>query len=463
MGSPGHLCGERARDGDYALNDLGALRANPFHASRDFEGFTHRDLVSPTVLRQRTGRLCDFSSHTGFVCWKTEDLTDLDYTPLPLITRNNNEEDRQFTQEFRFASCERAASRPADIGAEVAGGRFFFTQNYEQDCGQHLFALRLRRSCRSRSTSTRPGSARRFRHGRLRAGHADLRSAPDAIVGVRGDSREQGSRHELVLLADVRLPNRRRYGTAISPTSLRSSLSRIALHSRENVYATAARGFKAGGFNSASPAGTRGIRRGAQLELRSRREDLMAGRTSVVNAAVSSSDWHDLQVNVPNPWVPAQFYIANAGSATSKGVEVELNARPRRGLDLFGGLGYTNARFGDGSVSGGVNVSGNKLSSTPDYTDNAGSNLAGGPIGGDGCSGGRRSSGMAAGTSTTRTRRSGRLFARQFSRRRAGVRVFVEGWLRNAFDTLSCRSRSRTRASRRRDSSASRGAADVRG
>jgi hypothetical protein len=36
--------GERARDGDYALNDLDALRANPFHTSRDFEGHTNRDV-----------------------------------------------------------------------------------------------------------------------------------------------------------------------------------------------------------------------------------------------------------------------------------------------------------------------------------------------------------------------------------------------------------------------------------
>src|SRR5262249_12593241 len=30
------LSGEHARDGDYALMDLAALRANPFHAARDF-------------------------------------------------------------------------------------------------------------------------------------------------------------------------------------------------------------------------------------------------------------------------------------------------------------------------------------------------------------------------------------------------------------------------------------------
>ena len=64
---------ERARDGDYALNDLAALRANPFHVARDFEGFTHRDIVAPTLLVTRAGKTIDFSSTTGFVWWKTDD------------------------------------------------------------------------------------------------------------------------------------------------------------------------------------------------------------------------------------------------------------------------------------------------------------------------------------------------------------------------------------------------------
>src|SRR4029077_38032 len=69
---------ERARDGDYALNDLAALRANPFHSSRTIEGFTHRDIIAPTLQVARTGTRVDFSAVTGFLKWKTEDLTDLD-------------------------------------------------------------------------------------------------------------------------------------------------------------------------------------------------------------------------------------------------------------------------------------------------------------------------------------------------------------------------------------------------
>ena len=60
------LNGERARDGDYALNDLGALRARPFTAARDFEGFTHRDLFGTTILNRREGGRFAVTATTGF-------------------------------------------------------------------------------------------------------------------------------------------------------------------------------------------------------------------------------------------------------------------------------------------------------------------------------------------------------------------------------------------------------------
>ncbi len=76
------------------------------------------------------------------------------------------------------------------------------------------------------------------------------------------------------------------------------------------------------------------------------------GRVSA-NAAVFYIDWDDLQLNVPNPAVPAQFYISNVGGAVSKGVELEVSARPAPGVDLFTAVGYTHARFSAGSVSSG--------------------------------------------------------------------------------------------------------------
>ena len=71
---------------------------------------------------------------TGFLNWKTEDFTDLDYTAAPLVTRSNAEEDFQFTEELRFAS---ATAAPIALSNGVAlkwqAGLFLFTQNYTQD------------------------------------------------------------------------------------------------------------------------------------------------------------------------------------------------------------------------------------------------------------------------------------------------------------------------------------------
>ena len=86
------------------------------------------------------------------------------------------------------------------------------------------------------------------------------------------------------------------------------------------------------------------------------------------NAAVFRIDWEDMQLNLPNLFVPGEFYIANVGGATSSGVELELNARVHPNVDVFGGIGYTKAEFDDDSISGGVPVGGNTMPNTPDYT-----------------------------------------------------------------------------------------------
>jgi iron complex outermembrane receptor protein len=87
---------------------------------------------------------------------------------------------------------------------------------------------------------------------------------------------------------------------------------------------------------------------------------------------VFSTQWSDLQLNLPNPQVPGQFYIANVGDAASYGVEFELMARPASGLDVFTTFGYTHARFGDNASRGGYDVSGLEIPFTPDFTFSAG-------------------------------------------------------------------------------------------
>ena len=431
------VTGERARDGDYALNDLAALRQKPFHVSRDFEGHTNRDVLATTVLTRREGARIALSTTTGFVRWTTEDATDLDYTRLPLVTRDNQEKDFQFTQEVRFAS---AASAPVTLSDQATlrwqSGVFVFTQNYDQDAVNKFAPFLLS------PTLGFPVSQ-----------HSPLSALDDFGVGIYGQATTT-FRDKLDISAGARMDQENKdaslrtfYSPAIAPDNLITAEKdffnvspQIALAWRaqpeRTVYVSTNRGFKAGGFNPASPRGTEAYGEEHTWLVEGGLKASWAGGRVSTNTAAFFTDWQDLQLNLPNPAVPGQFYIANVGGAASKGVEVELSARPHPSIDLFGTLGYTRARFKDGSLSIGGDVSGNKLPNTPDYTATIGTQV----------------SRVVRPAATIYGRAEVTFYgafdyddantegqeAYSLANFRAGLRgkyLFVETWVRNAFDT----------------------------
>jgi iron complex outermembrane receptor protein len=159
------------------------------------------------------------------------------------------------------------------------------------------------------------------------------------------------------------------------------------------------------------------------------------GDRLLISAAIFHIDWRELQVNLPNPAVPAQFYVANAGGATSRGVELELQARPLAGLDLFGGVGNADAHFASGSLSGGVNVGGNKLANSPAYTADLGVQYSRAIVSRATLYG--RAEIVRYGDYQYDDANTAGQGAYSLAHFRAGMRttrVFAEGWVRNAFD-----------------------------
>jgi iron complex outermembrane receptor protein len=434
----GILSAERARDGDYALNDLTALRANHYVAARDFEGSTDRDIVSPTLLISREGQTVNFSSTTGYVWWKTDDLTDLDYTPLPLVRRANAERDHQFTQEFRVSSGKSAAhALSKDVSLTWQAGLFIFDQSYSQDAVNSFSPFVLSPFVSFPVDQHSPQSA-----------------LDDTGVGVYGQA-TFALTHGLSARVGLRLDHESKdanlntfYSPPIAPATVvvaSRSFNDVSpqftvsypFMPRMSVYGTAVRGFKAGGFNAASPAGSESYGPENSWNYEGGVKTMWLDQRLTLNGAVYFIDWNDLQVNVPNPNVPAQFFINNAGSATSKGIELEVTARPVANVDIFGGLGTTSAHFGSGSTSGGVNVSGNRISNAPSYTLNAGVQLS------HALKGRATFQGRAEVVSfgeyqydDANTQAQGAYALANF---RAGVhysRLFVEYWMRNAFNTF---------------------------
>ena len=431
------VSGERARDGDYALNDLGALRNSPFQAARDFEGHTDRDVVSTTVLVRHEGPRVTLSSTTGVVNWQTDDLTDLDYTPLPLITRENAEEAMQFTQEVRLASAANAPVRLSDGAAlRWQSGVFFFTQNYDQLAVNTFSPFVLSPLVPFYIRQTSPQAALEdLGVGVYGQGTLTFGEKLDLTLGARLDHEQKDAQMDTFLSLAIAPP-----ASVTADRSFTSVSPQLAVayrpQSSQTLYATVGRGFKAGGFNPSSPPGSESYGEEHTWNLEGGVKTGWAGGRVTTNASAFLIDWDDLQLNLPNLSVPGQFYIANVGAASSAGLELEVNARAHPRLDVFGTLGYTHARFGDGAISSGVDVSDNDIPNTPEYTASLGAQFNHAVAAAVSLYG-RGEIGFSGAFRYDDLNREGQ-DAYSLANFRAGVRgryVFGEVWVRNAFGT----------------------------
>jgi len=429
--------GERDRDGDYALSDLGGLRQNPYHTARDYEGFTHRNIFATTILNRHEGTNLTLSATTGFLKWKTVDSTDLDYTPLPLLTRDNTEESFQFTQEVRVAN---AVNAPLDLSDSVAlkwqGGVFLFTQNYEQEATRNFSAGVLSPFLPFPVVQTSPqADLDDVGVGLFGQGVVTVSERLDLTAGLRFDYEQKDANLNVFFTPAIAPPQQTIADEGFSNVSPQFAAA-FHLRPEKTVYFSVANGYKAGGFNAAAPPGTELYGEEHTWNLEGGVKTMWVNGRVAANAAVFHINWEDMQLNVPNLFVPGEFYIANVGGATSSGVELELNARVLPNVDVFGGIGYTKAEFKNDSISSGLPVGGNSVPYTPDYTASLGVQLS------RSLSQGATLYGRAEATFTggfeyddLNTERQDAYSLANF---RAGVRgrvVFVEGWIRNAFDT----------------------------
>jgi iron complex outermembrane receptor protein len=85
----------------------------------------------------------------------------------------------------------------------------------------------------------------------------------------------------------------------------------------------------------------------------------------VLSATLFAYHWKDLQLDVqPEPGI---WVVQNIGNVNSIGSEIEINAMPLPGLQLNGGYGINNARYGDFNYLG-TNIKGNQTIFAPKST-----------------------------------------------------------------------------------------------
>jgi len=333
-----------------------------------------------------------------------------------------------------------ARSAPVQMSRNVVlkwqAGVSVFTQNYDQDAVNNFAPFLLSPLLRFPVAQHSPlSSLDDVGFGAYGQGTWTVRGRFDLSAGARFDHENKKadlSTFYSPAIAPAAGVTAETDFTHVSPQF--STAFRIA--PRVTIYGTVAQGFKAGGFNSASPAGRESYGEEDSWNYEGGLKSSLLDQRLSVNLAVFSIDWRNIQLTLPNPAVPAQFFIGNVGGATSSGVELEVAARPYPGLDVFGSVGSTHARFKNDSTSGGIAVGGNRLPNTPPYTANAGAQY----------------SHVVADAATLYVRGDVTVYGERYYNEinsasqdtysltnfRFGVRgahLFGEGWMQNAFDT----------------------------
>lgn len=431
------VSGEKDHDGDYALGDLNYIRANPHHVVYDFDGYTHRDVIAPTLLVDLKGEAVDFSSITGLVWWHTHDYGDLSYYTGSPGTNSDLERGWQFSQEFRLGSAKDAPLQlNPDLQLKWQAGVQIFTQNYTGELDDDFTTFGYTWKNFSDLNDVGAGAY----------GQTTLTAWEklDFIVGIRGDY-ENKSAHLRTSYDPVIAP-----GTDTSPSKDFSNVTPqfgIAYHlSKEyTFFGTISRGYKAGGFNATPPAGFESYDEETSWNYEIGAKTSWLDNKLLANLTFYYINWENLQLTQPDPTVPGNYYIANAGSAESKGVELEIIARPLTGWDVFAGAGVADTEFLSDAhaihtdafgTSSTVGLAGNQLPNTPLFTANCGAQYTW-----QVCKAAAlyaRAEMVATGRYYYNPANTAAQDAYTLANFRAGVRGknwFAEGWVRNAFDT----------------------------
>ena len=142
-------------------------------------------------------------------------------------------------------------------------------------------------------------------------------------------------------------------------------------------YVSASRGFKSGGFDGRSNTAEQALPYDPETlwSYEAGLKSTLADGRVTLNTALFYNDYKDLQLSsfVADESGGFAALFTNAGAATMRGVEVELAARPVRGLALNAALGYLDARYDEYIGPGGIDISAEReLVNAPEWTGRVG-------------------------------------------------------------------------------------------
>ena len=140
------------------------------------------------------------------------------------------------------------------------------------------------------------------------------------------------------------------------------------------AYASASKGYLSGGYNYFAAGDLQSFYYDSEYtwNYEAGIKTAWLDRKLLANLSYFYIDMDDKQVFDIVPYILGAFQISNAARAHSQGFELELQSRPVKGLDLFAGFGYTEAKFDEWIDLQGYDYKDKYLPNAPKYTLNVG-------------------------------------------------------------------------------------------
>ncbi|HEY3852863.1 MAG TPA: TonB-dependent receptor [Verrucomicrobiae bacterium] len=354
--------GGRDNDG-FVPTYLPGADASPFSVSRDINGY---------VDTYNTGEALKIGYHTDSFKitsvathrdWRQDLFQDFDFSPVNAVDGFDYPRLEQWSEEFRIESPD------AEEKLKWHAGVYYLNDDLHSDSGSMVFSpapattlLTLARSQNETYAAFAQGAYSMTEHWGLTLG-----------VRLNYDRRE---------ILRVGAASGFVTGAYDSSDSFTSAQPKIAVTYRftpkAEVYLSATEGYQSGGFNPSVDAA-------AQSEYSPERswEFELGGKTSwfhdklSANAALFYTQASDYQTYLINPATPTEAYLLNAERAELFGAELELTARPMKGLDISATAGYTDAKYNrftvpaaDTGTGAASNLDGKPISFVPEFTAN---------------------------------------------------------------------------------------------
>lgn len=350
---------------DSAFDSYGPMGKEVSHKTQNDEtGENDGDIISPTLKwEHKTGSDMNITSVTNYSRSTYDFVHDWDFSPMDMSVGEYDETFNVVSQELRF-------SREENENLQWLFGLFGRYEDLDTE------------SIMRNGTATGPYSGTYEKQNSTiktsnLAAFAQTVYKPFPKIELTGavrldyENKEIDWKNDSTMGTPMVKHNDKESWFAVSP-----SVSAAWLVSDENrIYATIARGFKAGDFNNTMPvplvATSDPVDPEYTITYELGSKNSFYNKRLELNAALFYIDWTDMQVDLQIPG--SGFYEKlNAAEAHSSGVEFEARFLPASGWTVMAGLGYMFEYEFDKFNNREKDLSGNKLPYTNDYSASIG-------------------------------------------------------------------------------------------